>query len=408
SAMACKYPGVVSVVIPIAAFIIGSAVLACRRQRREGNDASRFRMSDLWNRNVIQVKAWFGIGVLLAIGPWLAKNVAETGNPVYPLLYSVFGGVDLDAELNEKWKRGHSPSTYALSDLAEKFVDVTLKSDWLSPLLFGLAPLALLVRRRRVLSQFLLVYVAYLFLTWWLLTHRIDRFWVPLIPVVSLLAGVGITWSCDKLWIRAAGLAVTLAVAFNLGFITTGLCGYNAYLLDLNIARVQAARITSPELVLLNNLEIPKDQTVLIIGDAEVFDADFPIIYHTVFDRPILDDWWGIPQAEVTRDLWPQREPRDIQDELHARKIRYVYVNWMEVLRYRMTYSYTDYVRPERFRVLQRAGVLGANLPLNQAYAQWKSFRPEEQQEIEEWAPELIVTLDGEKYFIASEIFPVR
>ena len=79
----------------------------------------------------------FTAGVLLTIGPWLLKNLAETGNPVYPLLYSVFGGRDWDAELNAKWKAGHSPDNHSPVDLAVKFVDVTLKSDWLSPLLFG-------------------------------------------------------------------------------------------------------------------------------------------------------------------------------------------------------------------------------------------------------------------------------
>ena len=38
-------------------------------------------------------------------------------------------------------------------------------------------------------------YAAYLFLTWWLLTHRIDRFWLPLLPCLAILAGLGADWS---------------------------------------------------------------------------------------------------------------------------------------------------------------------------------------------------------------------
>ena len=34
-------------------------------------------------------------------------------------------------------------------------------------------------------------FVAYLFLTWWLLTHRLDRFWLPLLPTWAILAGLG-------------------------------------------------------------------------------------------------------------------------------------------------------------------------------------------------------------------------
>lgn len=414
SAMACKYPGLISVVIPIAGFVKAMMYLVARR-----------RCKRFLSRTVILNASALGLGIVLAVGPWLMKNLVETGNPVYPLMYSLFGGVDWDAEMNAKWIRGHSTKEgdYSINHLAMNIIDVTLKSDWLSPLLFGLAPLALLVRKQRSLIVLLWIYGAYLFGTWWLLTHRIDRFWVPLIPVVSLLAGVGLTWSDHRYWVRTATAAVVFAWTFNLGFVTTGLCGNNAYLLDLNVARINMANITSPEIVLLNHIEIPPGESVLSIGDAEVFDAEFPINYHTVFDQPILDDWWGVPQPGVPRSQWPQRDPAEIHSELRERNIAYVYVNWSEILRYRMTYryksvmperfgekrpGYTEYVIPERFRALQRAGVLGRNVPQNQAFADFDRFPGDKQKEIEDWAPELIVTLDGKKYFITSEIFPVR
>src|SRR5207237_10546893 len=146
-------------------------------------------------------------------------------------------------ELDAKANMAHSPDNYAPRDLAAKLVDVTAKSDWLSPLLFGLAPLALLRRETRRHVTWLWLYVAYLFLTWWLFTHRIDRFWVPLIPVVSLLAGIGATWlpRLDRrtpaptmylAWKAVLGSCLVLAGLFNLRFITTPYCGYNDYLLD--------------------------------------------------------------------------------------------------------------------------------------------------------------------------------
>ena len=397
SAMACKYTGLVSVIIPVGAFVKLTMFAH-----------ARCRGISIFNRTLKFNLAALALGVVLAIGPWLVKNLVETGNPVYPLAYSIFGGVDWDAELNAKWKNGHSPKNYALSDLVEKFVDVTLKSDWLNPLLFGLAPLALLVRRHRSSILLLWLFVAYLFGTWWLLTHRLDRFWVPLIPVVSLLAGVALTWNNHKFWICTATSAVVFATVYNLAFVTTGLCGNNAYLLDYDVARISLAKITSPEIVLLNHIEIPPGEHVLSIGDAEVFDAEFPMIYHTVFDKPILDDWWGIPQPDTPRSEWPQRDPEVIHAELRERKIAFVYVNWSEVLRYRLTYGYTDYVKPERFRVLQRTGVLGPNLRQNQAYADFDRLTDNERNEISKWAPELIVTIDGKKYVLTSEIMPVR
>ncbi len=34
---------------------------------------------------------------------------------------------------------------------------------------------------------------------WWLFTHRIDRFWIPVLPVLALLAGAGACWSSAAL-----------------------------------------------------------------------------------------------------------------------------------------------------------------------------------------------------------------
>ena len=43
-------------------------------------------------------------------------------------------------------------------------------------------------------------YAGYLFLTWWLLTHRLDRFWLPLLPVLAVLAGLGADWVRHRAW----------------------------------------------------------------------------------------------------------------------------------------------------------------------------------------------------------------
>ncbi|MDF1744912.1 MAG: hypothetical protein P1V19_14545, partial [Gimesia sp.] len=129
SAMACKYPGVLSVVIPLGLTLLGFS-WGILKQDKQLRTAITFKLAVV-----------FAIGTLLAIGPWLLKNIVETGNPIYPLLYSVFSGADWNEQLNAKWKTAHSPNAHDLKDLGVKLIDVTLKSDWLSPLLFSLAPL---------------------------------------------------------------------------------------------------------------------------------------------------------------------------------------------------------------------------------------------------------------------------
>lgn len=392
SAMACKYPGLVQVVVPAG---IAVAVTA-------------WRMSDPPERMRAMLKGagLFAVGTALTIGPWLMKNAVETGNPVYPLAYGVFGGKDWDPELNSRWTDAHSSDVWTLDDFGEKFVDVTLKSDWLSPLLFGLAPLALwnLTGRRR--ARWLAGYVAYLFLTWWFLTHRLDRFWVPMIPVVALLAGVGAAWRHDRLWVWTCGGVIFLAALFNLGFITTRLCGYNAYLADLNEAR-EAAESTAPGIAYLNGLRLPDDARVLCVGEAQVFDARMPVIYNTVFDRSIFEQWCAADAPGVPPGKLPMRSPEEIRRTFHEAGVRLVYVNWREILRYRPTYGYTDFVTPGRFEWLQEHGILGAALRDSYRFGDPARLSPAERRELETWGPELKVRIEGRPAFIAGQVFPV-
>ncbi|WP_298858854.1 hypothetical protein [uncultured Gimesia sp.] len=395
SAMACKYPGVLSVVIPLGLALSGFSWYLLKEDKQ-------LRMSV-----TLKLVALFSIGILVTIGPWLLKNILETGNPVYPLLYSVFGGVDLNEQLNLKWKNGHGMKPLHLSALVNNLIDVTLKSDWLSPLLFSLAPLAFLNRKHRRLTKWLWIYVGFLFFTWWVLTHRIDRFWVPMIPVVSVLAGIGATWSTQRTWKISLSIAILFAFLFNLGIATSGLSGYNAYLSDLNYARKFALKMTGPEIMQLNQMKLGPKQVVLSVGDAELFYAEFPVIYNTVFDHSIFKQWTAQSEPNAPDELLSIKSASEIKEKLKAEHITYVYVNWAEVLRYRLTYGFTSYIFPARFEHLVKEGVLKQPLPNRFSYRKLDSFRLDEQEEILQWAPELVVEREGERYFITAQIFPV-
>ncbi len=393
SSMACKYPGLISVVVPI-----GAALCWVSWSR---GDASRWK-------SVRSTALLFAAGVALASGPWLLKNYCETGNPVYPLANSVFHGADWTPILEANWKRAHGPGHHDPRDIAVKLFDITFKSDWLSPLLFSLAPLALLTTERRRLIGSVWLYVAYLFATWWVMTHRLDRFWIPLIPLVSLLAGVGAFWSRHLLWRSVCGGFVALSVLFNLGFITLSNCGFNGYLMDLKVA-ASVAQTTAPSIEALNRMPLPPGSKVLLVGEAQIFEAQFPLAYNTVFDISLFEQWCAVPATDKPVAEWSLRPLSEIREELRARGITHVFVNWQEILRYRESgYGYSDFVTPRRFEELQRGGVLGPQaIPLTGLSAT-KDFRPSDLAEINRWAPQLILRTSEGDAFLKSQLFVVR
>lgn len=397
SSMACKYPGVLSVVIPA-----GSVLLLI--EFRSGK-------AETLIRRVFLTGTIFTLGCTMTIGPWLLKNLYETGNPVYPLLNSVFHGIDWTPTLEANWKAAHGPPHHQPFDLLVKLFDVTLKSDWLSPLLFGLAPLVFLTPWSRLTSTrqvviALWLYVAFLFLSWWVLTHRIDRFWIPLIPVVSILAGAGAWWTTAKTWRYVAGVFVAFCVLFNLGFITTSNCGLNTWLGDLQEVRDQS-EFTAEPIARLNRMSLPSHAKVLCVGEAQVFDAQFPLIYNTVFDISIFEQWCsanepGVPVAE--QKLKPAEE---IRQKLQAEGITHILVNWQEILRYRMTYGMSEFLAPWRLRQLQRDRVLLPQTMIVGGSRSMESFQDHERADILQWAPELITGHGDQQSFITAELYVV-
>ncbi|MDA0808373.1 MAG: hypothetical protein O2945_15905 [Planctomycetota bacterium] len=392
SAMACKYPGLLSVVFPAAAVLL---LLEWKLQ----SDAPLARRAT-------KLLAVFGAGVCITIGPWLLKNLYETGNPVYPLMNSVFHGIDWSPTLEANWKHAHGPPHYQPFDLLVKFYDVTLKSDWLSPLMFSLAPLAFLTRWNRRLIGSLWLYVGFLFLSWWVLTHRLDRFWIPLIPVVALLAGGGVWWTTHKLWRYAAGAFVALCVLFNLGFITSVNCGLNTWLGDLTEVRDES-EFTSEPVAYLNRMRLPTDAKVLFVGEAQVFDARVPLVYNTVFDISIFEQWCSANEPGVPVAEQKMKSTEEIRQRLKSEGITHILVNWQEVLRYRTTYGISEFLAPWRFRHLQREGILHQNVTTLSGPRFMDSFSDSDRLEIEKWAPELIIQHEGKPAFMTSHLFLV-
>ncbi len=324
-AFVCKYPGLVSAVVPF-------GLLSIAASRRARTLAPSFA---------------FAAGCALATSPWLIKNLIDTGNPVYPLAYRLFGGVPWDAALDAKWSGVHGPRAFTLQSLVNGLLDVAGRSDWHSPLYTALAPLALWRRGSSRIAIALWVYVVYLFSTWLLLTHQVDRFWLPLLPAFAVLAGLG----ADRL--RTQGMSTLLALvlivgyASNLAYVTTPLAGDNEWTGDLGALRKSLPKMLDTPLALLDET-LPASDRPLLVGQAAVFHMEHRPIYNTVFNHELIET--------LTRG----RSPTQVREALLSLGATHVYVDWHQIERYRSpgNYGFTNYVTPELFAKLVSDGVL--------------------------------------------------
>jgi hypothetical protein len=138
--------------------------------------------------------AAFAVPAALVALPWYVKNAVETGNPIYPF---VFGGVNEDAR---RWIdeaiHEHGEGRTPIDALLLPFRLVAQGNDfdrgsWLSPLVVIFPVLSLLdaTRRRWCIPA---LAGALVYLAAWFATSQQARFLLPLAPVLSILAAIGI------------------------------------------------------------------------------------------------------------------------------------------------------------------------------------------------------------------------
>ena len=302
---------------------------------------------DAWRRRSARPVLAYVLGWSVVMAPWMVKNVIDTGNPVYPLAYEVFGGRDWTEAREAQWANAHGPRPITAAYLRHSVMEVIGRSDWQSPLYFAFAPLAFLNRRTRKAALWLGLFLVYGFATWWLLTHRLDRFWLPLLPAAAVMAGLGADWSDSLAWRIVRGGVLVVAILTNLIYSSTALAGLNEWTGDLAFLRRDVPRRLNAPLIATDE-RLPPDAKILLVGQAAVFHVEHPILYNTVFN------------PEIIETLASGRSPSEFQVVLHERGITHVYVDWREIRRHRdpAGYGFTDFVTPARFEAWVAAGVL--------------------------------------------------
>ncbi len=290
-----------------------------------------------------------GLGGAVAFGPWLIRNYAFTGNPIYPFAYERLGGAAWSAEQNAQWERGHQLKPEQSGPAGRAALALRELVGWPpGSAHFGLAlPLCALVaalsanRRAALLCG---LWCAALLVAWVALTHMPARFVVPLIAPLALLA-------CGQLRSAIAtrlccGIAL-LGVGQHAWQVCTLVAREEARLarsaaqLSLIVGRSDALRDTHPL-----NLATPPDARIWLVGDAAVFYVARQMRYCVVFNR---DPWLEFAKAEsdaAAATAWLQRSGAT-----------HVHFSWREIERLRGTYGFPELVTPAWVARLVEAGL---------------------------------------------------
>ncbi len=295
----------------------------------------------------------YGASALTALGPWLIRNAAFTGNPVYPFAYRVFGGAAWSPEQDEQWARGHRlpPGRDTLADRLAGIAKEWLTERRLGPTVVAAAAVGLVLARGRA-AALLAVWLALALAAWAALTHMPGRFAVPTVAPLTLLAGLGLV-AARPPRVKYALLALMLVAAVwnNVTAVRDWLrqdAAWRARGVPLRELPGTTSLLRSLEAV---NHVVPADGRVKLVGEARAYYIDRRVDYTVVFNR----DPWLMAAAGLA--------PAEALARLRTTGVTHLVFSWPEIDRLARTYGFPAHVTRAWVAQLRAAGLRRVPVP---------------------------------------------
>ena len=357
AACAVKYLSVGLIVAPAAAVMLAASLRSLRRMRQV---------------------AVAGALTLLLFSPWLIRNAAATGNPVFPLATSTFGNGHLSVESAQRWRDGHAPGQHppvpAPPDYqpperrisrAARFSAFLFERPLLGhPVLtWGfvfvlMGTIAAMVARPRGVAGWdwaLLGVLAIQMVVWALFTRDMPARFVAVsvVPMSLLCAGGLARLACvrEVRWLRQsaglggywglapAGLLLLATSALNLGsagkYYRASMAVWGK--VEIPPAGVPGALFAEVSGYYRDANALGPQSRLMLIGEAKGFFFPAGTIYATVFDdHPFQEALAGGDPAGA----------------LSRAGVTHVFVAWPEISRLAETYGWPAEISAERLRQL--------------------------------------------------------
>lgn len=265
----------------------------------------------------------------IPILPWLAKNYAFTGNPVYPLAQELFhGGTTSAAPFSgPSFDR---PSDWAT--LVRGAWDFSVKDAYASPVLLLFAPLCVLFCRPTAAWRFCACFAGLIYLFWFLLTGREWRWFCPALPWFALMGARAIAaLEQDRVtgFLARAALAVTLAFNLGLSFLISALDHSDPgrsppvmTKLAVFLGHVSPRDYVNEFFGAIGwmNDHLPDNTCVLYVGEHRTFYARHRTLSSQAYDRNRLHEF-----------VEGCSTPQSVLERMRQRGVSHVYVDLVEV-----------------------------------------------------------------------------
>ena len=207
-------------------------------------------------------------------------------------------------------------------------------------------------------------------IAWFLLTHRLTRFLLPVAPLAAVLLGVGVSMilKTQSLVLKLCVLATTLLSLFYSGILIDILGqGRLAPLrsLENDPSRYPAVALyfnNHPELLSSTNSGESEKRKLLLVGDAKACAYRVDVLYSTCWNNsPLI----RMISKGVIRDangkITEVTNPSNIKTALNEAKVAYISVDFNELARFRGKGNYgfnNPEISPELFFMLIQAGII--------------------------------------------------
>ncbi|GAG47316.1 unnamed protein product, partial [marine sediment metagenome] len=215
-------------------------------------------------------------------------------------------------------------------------------------LFFGIS---LLFALRNPAPGVFLFFIGANLLLWYFFTHQVDRFLYPATAAGAILAAGGFCWlrTNTRLYLRPA--AALLLLIFTLLGVShdvtvetatgpedkrttrTEINPYHKDAVKCLLGRKAGGDFLKEQMPVARCFEeinrLPERSVILFIGEARPFYVERRKIFWTVFDRNVFEE---MAMASASTDV--------LAEELRARGVTHVFINYGEIERYDRTYAF--------------------------------------------------------------------